>query len=746
MSHLMQDPSRNQNHPSSPSPTVSPIDSNQPSQHVSFSNQPTPHISMVQSSQDKFFRSSKNQSPLPGKSPQLLKTAKTQLKTRNFSSLNDKQKTEAYYDLYDRNLELKQMENELKERIKQLVTQLTKLTADIKYERTLLEGGENSEVKLIIDDLNSKNQKLMQENNNLKSKIKELSSKSLRGAKQPSGKSVKLSSEKTMTLQPAVIEKQKRLEEIIVERDSLILKLKEQLQSSEEVISQLRNEKLAVLGKIPTEKMYKLSDFEEKVETLTESYEAQSTYLEVVKQMLEESEELLRKEKLTSFDLSLKVKELEANSVKEPYELKIQELTQEKIQLELKIKELCDTPIIRDAKGLSDTTYNILENEIVERHKLIIQYKTRISELENEHIKLNEMLRLVQAERNKLKEENLILAYNLEKRAKYVEEFESKLVWLARDNDTDAFMRALGMLKLGLNGKEWPVVEPFEENSKLKQENEKLTVEKGEIAAELKKCQNLLELRDQIENEKVSLIQSENEKLNCLLRSAQKRIDELSRLAEYRGSLASRGSQEIQRNFAMESYGFGAGFKEDGSEVGVGQNIFDLLIVDAEFYNKALETDGISFWNKLVTCLSVDFYDHETQITSLCEGLQPKYDIHMSFLISMDQLFLRYLHEGYVVIDVNIVNRDKFIPIAKAQIPLLNLLGFSKPESNRRVIESACILTSWQDDKKTLGGLRYKIKMRHPLNDLYALEQTGVIENPITINATKAMTNQQSLY
>ena len=56
-----------------------------------------------------------------------------------FNGLTDKQKTEAYFDLYDQNLQLRAKQNELESQIKKLSTQLLRLTRDIKPGKLNLE-------------------------------------------------------------------------------------------------------------------------------------------------------------------------------------------------------------------------------------------------------------------------------------------------------------------------------------------------------------------------------------------------------------------------------------------------------------------------------------------------------------------------------------------------------------------------------------------------------------------------------
>lgn len=683
---------------------------------ITFSNQPTPNKSTLQNAHENLkssFSKSKN--------------------SHNFASLSEKNKIEAYYDLYDKNLELKKKQNELEDRIKRLVTQLTRITSDVKYERDLLANANGADFRSKIEDLEKRNEKLMDENSDLKARFRETSNK--KQPRQPSARTVRLSGNQQQIIQPGIIEIKKTLEKAISQRDEIIVKLRDQLKQSEDAISQLIQQKSTSQPK--TEKLFTLTDVEYKIENLTESYEAQQTYSEVLTNMLEEAQNLLVEEQKKNFELEIRVKQLEPMRIREEYEAKIQELVKEVIQLEDKIKELCQTPLIRDIAemGLTQRTYNIFETELREKHKVISENKATINSLQSEITKYGELLRLMTLERNKLREENLILTHNLQERSKYVQDFESKLILLARDSDSDAFMRALGLLKIGLNGKEWPVVDSYEENRKLKQDLEILTIEKGELAAELEKSRKLLKLKESIENDKIALVCNENEKLNMLLKASQKRIDELSKLAQYRSNLINNPERPIISNVKVEPYDVCSGFIDGDTVIDITQNLFDLLIIDAEFNPHSLPKNIVN--SDFATFLTVDFYDHESQISSICPGLSPQYDIHMSFVVEIDHLSMTYFHEGKAIIDVHISQGDKYLTIARCEILLNGLIEASKPESLSKIIQSTAVLYSAFDDK-IIGYLRYKMKMRQPLNELYTVDYEDSPENSETKNESNS--------
>src|SRR5574343_1961403 len=74
-----------------------------------------------------------------------------------FSTLTEKEKTEAYFDLYDQNIQLRNQKNELESQMKKLTTQLVRISKDVKPGNSL--------------ELEIENEQLTKENKSLKAKL-----------------------------------------------------------------------------------------------------------------------------------------------------------------------------------------------------------------------------------------------------------------------------------------------------------------------------------------------------------------------------------------------------------------------------------------------------------------------------------------------------------------------------------------------------------------------------------------------
>lgn len=683
------------------------------------------------------------------------KTQKIQAKpSKNFNNLSEKQKTEAYYDLYDSNLDLKSKQNQLEERVKQLTTQLTRIVTDIKYERDLVANSSGGEVKAKIDLLTEEKERFAKENLELKQKLKEISSsrqgKSSRQGTQKVGSS--LSKFKT---QPAVMANEKRYEECLEQRDKLIEKLKEQLQHTEiELLRSKGDRGLATdLSDEYKERSIQLGDLHDKFRDLEEQFLTQKTYLELTKKMLEETQVSLRDERITSSELQIRLRAAEMTSKgSKDIALKLREVVDENKQLESRLKELCNSPFIKESgdRVLIGSKITILEKELQEKLNELNFCKQKLLITESEIARTKQELELTNIEKTKLKEENIVMNVKLSERGKYVDDFDDKLKMLVKEKDSEAFMKALGMMKLEGEQPVWSQVDMIERAQEvpddipgLQREIERLKIEKGDLAAELEKYQSLITLKAQIEVEKTTLIKAENENLKFQLRSASKRIEELSKLSDYRGKKLKefaklQGLKPFIQNIPkeIENFEMGGGFIEGGTEVDTGENVFDLLLIDAN-YNVNNLPSNLKKLDEFVTFLTTDFFNHETQITSLSEGLGPKFNLHISFKIAVDNLFIKYLQTESLAIDAHISVGDRYITIGKAKIPLSVLINVSRVENTSRVIESACVFYSAFDEKVVIGGLRYKLRMRYPLSEIfeYYEEQDLELERPSSIHS-----------
>lgn len=241
-----------------------------------------------------------------------------------YNGLTEKQRTEAYFDLYDQNLRLRTKQNEMEAQIKKLTTQLMRLTKDIKPGNSM--------------ELEEKNEELQQEIKNLKAKIA--------GFARPKT-SRPMSSALKKKPQVRGVEKVPANYDIeLKEREEIITLLRDQLEATE---TELLRSKAAKVNNLPDlslefkEKAYRLVEVENKFCSLEESMAAQKIYLQHVMQMLEETQHALKEERFKNCEMEIQLKAAEmATAGAEDIAMKLRESEGEKAQLEIRIKEIIE--------------------------------------------------------------------------------------------------------------------------------------------------------------------------------------------------------------------------------------------------------------------------------------------------------------------------------------------------------------------------------------------------------------------
>lgn len=625
----------------------------------------------------------------------LNKTRKLNISSKTFEKLPDKEKSEKFLNLYEENVRVTSKYNELQEKVKLLTIQLTKLTKDIKQERA------GRPLTTDTDKLD----KLQNENERLKAKLKDNAKKPQprHGAPGPFlSKRQDRPKVLSYTAPPAETS----------EKDNLILRLKEQLQSTEEhLVKLLAKDKPETLVKDFSneyrQKSEKLHEIETRFLTLEDNYTAQRTYVNYLKEALDDSQTKLRQERTDRAQLDMKLKSAEMSSAgANDLALKVQELYKENKELENRIMELCKSPFIREAGSRLTTSGKLLTatSELEEKILETNNFKEKLLQAEGENFKLTQELNSHREELAKLKEEKIHLTANLQQKSSYVKEFEQQLRGLS-GGSVDVFMKALGNLKLQGEEPAWAQLDFIERATEipedvpsLKREVERLKTEKGQLAAELEKCKSLLTIKEDIERENLGIVRRENELLQLQLKASRVRADEVARLVP-------RGQDKGHSVFI-----------EEDTQVGAGENILDLWIGVAE-YSELQLLNSIGDVPEVLSFITADFYEHETQSTSVCEGYHPKYSLHISYVVQVSDFFVAFLETNSVVLEARFSTKQGAVLVAKGDIALKQLINVDLKRPESVVFSSECCLRSAGDGKTQVGLVAYKLRMRYPINE-----------------------------
>lgn len=659
--------------------------------------------------------------------------------TKNFSSMTDKEKAEAYFDLYDKHQQVSKGHKTMEESIKTLQTHLRRLEGSVRYERRVAESltGENfhsAEVELS----DTEKERLKEENRQLKA---HLDLHEHPPHKKSPRKNLPPPSVKQAALKPKVLR-------VNGEDDELVERMRTQLRASEAMIRELSAKTAAgvpdTLGKDLQDRSKRLAQVESSYQTMQESFEAQKMYLNNTVKILEDTKRALVEERCKTAELDVKLQAAKmAASGSSDMSNRVEELMRENRRLETQLKDLCMSPFIREAgdRVMTGARLTTVQRDLEQQTSSFKAYKENFMKLEAEVARLAQELKTVSSERDRLKEENVRFRVLFEERDKKFGQLEDQMKLVSGGGDLNEFMKAMGLMKLRGDEPAWSKLDflergglLFEDVPNLKRQVERLQLEKAQLASELEKMQSLLTIKHEMDKDRLALQDSESKQLRIGLKAAQQRTEELARLADFR---ANRVVQ-LEKNQRLTVYddanrvvasrsqftigelmGFSDEFSEADTEVASGENVFDLWLGQAEFYE--LPMRQIVGDSGIMSFLTVDFFNSETQGTGLNEGLNPQYNVQISFKVKVDDFFLKYLERDCLIIEAHASKGQSHSTLAYAKIPMKDLFERSGAMESANfksgVIDSAITLVSAVDGRTALGVLRFKMRMRMPISE-----------------------------
>jgi len=112
--------------------------------------------------------------------------------------------------------------------------------------------------------------------------------------------------------------------------------------------------------------------------------------------------------------------------------------------------------------------------------------------------------------------------------------------------------------------------------------------------------------------------------------------------------LKDSGYRGVARDVKMDRDDADSEFSYATEEPGLKpeENVLDLAIDNAEFYGDILrqEVDLLDYTSKnFSTFLTIEYFDHDTKVTDVCEGFTPNYATQFSFKNVVDDFYIKYL-------------------------------------------------------------------------------------------------------
>ena len=282
------------------------------------------------------------------------------------------------------------------------------------------------------------------------------------------------------------------------------------------------------------------------------------------------------------------------------------------------------------------------------------------------------------------------------------------------------------------------------ETDKLVKEVQRLKIEKGLLGSELENVKGQLTIQVQLNEDMKTLQDYENKRykahikmLNEKIRLLIESIDRTKLPKDFDFSLSlthslnkiyvpAENSKEPENKSGLNPQ---LSFKgeeidkvsssnfsnnESESQYAVDENALDLYVthakIDQEFARQNLKVEP----DNLMTFITVDFFYHETQASNLMENYRPNYNLQLSFKITVNEHFIKYIQEEYINVDLYYSFNGEGKILGKGKIPLSQIITAETNETTR-IIVGYCQILSTSEPSIKVADIKYKMRMRLPI-------------------------------
>ena len=173
------------------------------------------------------------------------------------------------------------------------------------------------------------------------------------------------------------------------------------------------------------------------------------------------------------------------------------------------------------------------------------------------------------------------------------------------------------------------------------------------------------------------------------------------------------------------------------SEIRTDENVLDFVIQDAEYYfesfKSVLDEKDMAIHSKtLITFVTIDFYNHDTETSQLAEGYRPLYNTQFSFKNRIDDFFVQFLQKNTLKLDVYLSKNNAAVHLGRAEISLRELVesGGGQSSSWKTPVVQKTVRVMSVRGEQMIGNMRFKMRMRKPVSEaIRYFREKNEIEN-----------------
>ena len=500
------------------------------------------------------------------------------------------------------------------------------------------------------------------------------------------------------------------------------------------------------------DKNLKLSEMSLQLDKLKEKFETNEKILQFTSQTLKEYQEKYTIERNKNRELENQLQLQKSNLEKlDEYATLIEEYKKKEGIMEQRIMDLCENPFIKQINERDNTYANLRETQIAlsEAQRRLKLDNDKIINLERQFRELKEKYNKVIQERDQFREDGMRYKIDKEQREKQGREFDAIFNRINQFGEVDSNYEKItnilkGQLTKDAKGNNWENIDFLEKDEfpdnkeELVKEIERLRIEKGVLGQELEKTKNSLSLQKQLVDDIKKRQEVESKLYIKQINSLKDKLRRLTELLDRRNLPADFDLTDIYNKDQIPSskikekkeiidneynidlnnksiYTSITGFSVDSEEdLAIDENYMDLYITKANFDVESIQNKLGLPTDDLKSFISVDFYLHETQVSNLMTGQRPNYDFQLSFNVSVDENFITFLEDDFILIELYYLKNNTQTIFATGKI-MLNQLIQIEHDSRTRVVNGYIEMFYISDSSIKMCDIKYKMRMRRSI-------------------------------
>lgn len=258
----------------------------------------------------------------------------------------------------------------------------------------------------------------------------------------------------------------------------------------------------------------------------------------------------------------------------------------------------------------------------------------------------------------------------------------------------------------------------------VKRELQHLSVAHAETVHELEKCRKLLRMQTEISSEYQSAKNDTDRRAELQEKEYHTKLDEHQKMLDEKAAKIKKLQKQIKdiaygtHQYVVQPHEIAAQAAAhepdafDQVDLQYGENLVEICIVDTHFKPDAIDQfDGA----EVQTFVTYDFFEHESELTAILPGYQPRFDSSSHYVVQVTDHFLRYLQTGSMQIELHRAVGTSYDTIAIGQIKFDTVILEGKLGANRK-LSASVTLRAVDRPEVVFAEVHYWLRFRLPLD------------------------------